>query len=94
MFLAVIKMTLFRCMRIRIISLLFPGRHFYYNMSAEMECTQDKLLTWFPLLDQASDANQLIGIGFMGFLQLPASALVRDYFERPTEANVRVSIQL
>lgn len=62
-------------------------------MSADTECSAESLLTWFPLVDEASGVDQLIGLGFMSFLQLPESALVKNYFERPSEAAVRVSNQ-
>ncbi|XP_063831506.1 uncharacterized protein LOC135080723 [Ostrinia nubilalis] len=69
---------------------ILMGRHYYYNMSTTTECSSSTLLPWFPLLDMGTD--QLIGTGLMSFGKLPASALVKDYFERPTESNVKMIV--
>ncbi|XP_063831130.1 uncharacterized protein LOC135080425 [Ostrinia nubilalis] len=69
---------------------ILMGRHYYYNMSPTTECSSSTLLPWFPLLDVRTE--QLIGTGFMSFGKLPASALVKDYFERPTESDVKMIV--
>ncbi|KAL0819864.1 hypothetical protein ABMA28_007886 [Loxostege sticticalis] len=66
------------------------GRHYYYNMTADTECTSEGILPWFPMIDRGTD--QLIATGFMTFGQLPAANLVKDYFERPTRSDVEMIV--
>ncbi|XP_028176483.1 uncharacterized protein LOC114364502 [Ostrinia furnacalis] len=70
--------------------IILMGRHYYYNMTTATQCRSDTLLPWFPLLDVGTD--QLIGMGFTSFGQLPANALVKDYFERPNVSNVKLIV--
>ncbi|CAH0669391.1 unnamed protein product [Chilo suppressalis] len=64
------------------------GRHYYYNMTAQTECTSRGILPWFPLVH----SGELIGMGFLLFGKLNEKALVKDYFEKPDRSAVQMIV--
>ncbi|KAL0869331.1 hypothetical protein ABMA27_007589 [Loxostege sticticalis] len=66
------------------------GRHYFYNMTAETQCTSETILPWFPMVDRRTD--QLIASGFMTFGKIPAENLVKNYFERPPRLQVELIV--
>ncbi|KAH9630763.1 hypothetical protein HF086_000991 [Spodoptera exigua] len=65
--------------------ILWMGRHYYYNMTEELECSSTTMFTWFPLYIQ----GELNGMGFMvpGTVTLPEG--VKDNYEHPTKDDVK-----
>ncbi|KAL4716723.1 hypothetical protein ACJJTC_004842 [Scirpophaga incertulas] len=68
--------------------IVLMGRHYYYNMTTLTQCDAESILPWFPLVH----SGELIGVGFLSFGKLSPKSIVRDYFERPTRANVEMII--
>ncbi|XP_053614057.1 uncharacterized protein LOC128677332 [Plodia interpunctella] len=64
------------------------GRHYYYNMTTETQCTSAGMYPWFPLVA----SGELIGMGFVSVGKLPESSLETDYFERPERAAIEMIV--
>lgn len=63
-----------------------PGLHYYYDMSADTECTAKSILPWFPMYD----AGELVGVGFMTFGSMNTKKGDREWFEHPSKNAVQV----
>ncbi|XP_075983110.1 uncharacterized protein LOC142981234 [Anticarsia gemmatalis] len=64
------------------------GRHYYYKMSQTTECSADKMLPWFPLVQ----SNQLIALGFISFGKINIPAGKTDWFEKPNRTAVKIIV--
>ncbi|XP_026743886.1 uncharacterized protein LOC113505412 [Trichoplusia ni] len=64
------------------------GTHYYYNMSAETECSAGTIFPWFPLVFD----DQLIGIGYNIFaISIPGKGPVK-LFEYSGDTAVKYTI--
>ena len=65
---------------------MYLGRHYYYNMTANLPCAADTLYPWFPLVH----TQEMMGTGLIIYGALPVKSGVRNWFERPPRLAVQV----